>query len=486
MGMSAREPTPCSAGKLLAAERGQALIAAVVMTAVMAMVVAGLVTAATMRLSRARLFADRLSARQAADSGVDLALGRLGQLWAQWAWDPNGNPDNQLKSLQPSLAHLYLPGAGPAAQQVVADVYAPGPGGADRYSYSVTAHAQSPGQGTGYTVRALADTPFRYLLYAQRDIRLAQNGLQLLAIYVRGHVRAENSITASFNGIPVAFPQPSGTDVHGQTHQVYAGQGVPRQAFPPAGAFYEALASRLSGSPATLRVNCQATPSSCTGAVTVTQDTYFAGDVTATSFVVGAPGASVVIDGNLAVTGQVAIPEGTTVYVRGNLSLTASDYLIDMPGTVAVGGRTDVLQTQTCVLFLLGKCLQWDTVYAKVKAARVYAVSVGPTDNDNSINISGATLELLGGTAARLFLFTEPCPGCNADINFQNPRLAAASVSQCNCSFVSGRDIAITFSGISLASAVTFQYDPRMWRALPGSLDPARAFRVLRWKGERQ
>lgn len=469
-----------------AGERGQALIAAVVLTAVMAMLVAGLATSATLRLSRARLYADRLSARQAAGAAADLALARLGQLWRDWA--TAGTPALQLRDLQPPLAAQAIPGSGGGAQQVVADVYAPGAAGADPYSYTVLAAAHPAGGRGGHAARALADTPFRFLLFAQGDIALVESGVQLVAVDLQGHVRAGGAIAASYNGLPMAFPAPAGTDVHGRQHQAVSGAASPRLPLPEAGPHYEALAATLDAAPSTLHVDCQATPTACTGAVTVSQDTHFHnGSVNAASLTV-APGVSVVIDGDLSITGAAAVPQDATVYVRGNAAIKGSNDTLDLRGVLAVGGRTEITATQTCVLFVLSNCVQWDTLNPKVRTARIHAVSTGPGDADNSIHVSGATLELLGTTAVQMHLYTEPCRsgGCTADIDFQNPDLSALSANQCRCSFVSGGNITISFTGIALAQAVTFAYDPGMWLALPGGLDPARAFRILRWKGDWQ
>lgn len=62
----------------LAGQEGQALLATLALVAVLGLAATALVTAAVVRITQAKVVASRLAAEDAADSGVELALARLG------------------------------------------------------------------------------------------------------------------------------------------------------------------------------------------------------------------------------------------------------------------------------------------------------------------------------------------------------------------------------------------------------------------------
>ncbi len=482
-GTAARRHGGTAPGAALLAEEGQALIASLVLLAVLTLTATALAAAAALRVQAARLEAGRLAAADAADSGMELALARLGDLWRRWAEACAGKTDCSPADAPAALrtsplsASFDVPG-GPAGFQAATAIHTPDANPSpDQRAYRVDVPASgagAPGSGLPVTgrARAVADSPFRFLLLARGEISVTQT-LLLPAVLVQGHVRAGSTIQA--NGLAISFPNVN--DVHGKPvekteslavplweagNAAYAGRLPTAASCPPAGILTQAVLDADSGGG--------------------TRDVLYPCNliILAGEAITVPAGRLLAVEGDLTVSGTVNLPAGSILYVRrpqadrvcldtrGNLTALAGSSVAG-DGAVVVGRDATLTQTETALL-------------------RLYAVKDCAGDEDQAVSIGEVKLAAVGSRRfGRLYLYTDPCPadptGSRCSISVSGLTLVGLVTSATiRGSLVSGGNVSLSFTGLNVGT-VSVEYDPGMWRALPGGVEPAGAFQVLRWRG---
>lgn len=462
------------------AEEGQALIAGLALLAILALTATALAAAAALRMQAARVEASRLAAADAAASGAELALARLGNLWRQWAdacagktGCTAGDAPSDLRT--PILsASLDVPG-GPAGFTVTTALYSPDANlPPTERAYRLDAGASGPGApGGGLQVadraRALADSPFRFLLLARGGLSVTQT-LLFPVVHVRGHGRAGTTIQE--NGLAISFENIN--DVHGRPVERTENVAVPT--WEAGNTAYEV---RLPPAPAACPAGGLTQEVLDADSANGTKDVRYSCDVTipAGETVNFPTGRLVAVEGDVTVAGTVYVPATSVLYVRrpqtggicsdarGNLTAVAGSSLSG-DGAVVVGRNATLTQTEVPLL-------------------RLYAVRDCLGDEDHAATLTEIKLAAIGGSAVgRLYLYTDPCPEpvrCSLSVSGLT-LVGLATSATIRGSLVSGGNVDLAFTGVNVGT-VSLEYDPGMWRALPGGIEPAHALQVLRWRG---